>query len=197
MSLTSCWAAFAFDTLGGFVAGAAWKFVEPDGSRSSSGERMAVGESRRSSLWCSLIVSMPRDSADWFCYQCGRLEFVRRSVTSRIQILMTASGHNAPNALQRTASPPSVRASLEFASAPCAPPAPPSPSLSLGRWATEHAAIQHLSYAESLRSPYLPLRHHSVRQPSRIPESDPGLCAHGYHDGMRSLFTGSEETTAS
>ena len=39
-----------------------------------------------------------------------------------------------PNhALQRTASPPSVRASREFASAPCAPPAPPRPSLSLGR----------------------------------------------------------------
>ena len=39
-----------------------------------------------------------------------------------------------PNhALQRTASPPSVRASREFVSALCAPPAPPRPSLSLGR----------------------------------------------------------------
>jgi len=34
-------------------------------------------------------------------------------------------------ALQRTASPPCVRASREFVSAPCAPPPPPRPSLSL------------------------------------------------------------------
>jgi hypothetical protein len=34
-------------------------------------------------------------------------------------------------ALQRTASPPSVRAWREFVSAPCAPPPPPRPSLSL------------------------------------------------------------------
>lgn len=43
---------------------------------------------------------------------------------------------NAPaanHARQRTVSPPSVRASREFASAPCAPPAQPMPSLSLGR----------------------------------------------------------------
>jgi hypothetical protein len=39
-----------------------------------------------------------------------------------------------PNhSLQRTASPPSVRASREIVSARCAPPAPPRPSLSLGR----------------------------------------------------------------
>lgn len=90
-SPTSCWVAFASDTLGGFAAGAAWSFVGPDGSRSSSGGRMAVEESRRSSLSFSLIVSMSRSSADWFCCRCGRLEFARRSVTSRIQILMAAS----------------------------------------------------------------------------------------------------------
>jgi hypothetical protein len=33
------------------------------------------------------------------------------------------------HALQRTASPPSVRPSREVVSAPCAPPAPPRPSL--------------------------------------------------------------------
>jgi len=46
------------------------------------------------------------------------------------------SGRKRPSpnhALQRTASPPSVRASREFVSAPCAPPASPRPSLSLGR----------------------------------------------------------------
>ena len=72
-----------------------------------------------------------------------------------------------------------------------------APTADAGRWPKEHAAIHYLSYAESLRSPYMPLRHHSVRQPSRRPESHPGLCAYGYHDGMRSLFTGGEETTAS
>jgi len=45
---------------------------------------------------------------------------------------MADFSHNL--ALQRTAFAPSVRASREVVSARCAPPAPPRPSLSLGRW---------------------------------------------------------------
>ena len=44
------------------------------------------------------------------------------------KVRRAAAGFN--HALQRTASPPSVRASRAFVSAPCAPPAPPRPSLS-------------------------------------------------------------------
>ena len=60
-------------------------------------------------------------------------------IPSVIVVLVYRSRFNheatMPNhALQRTASPPSVRASREFVSARCAPPAPPRPSLGLGRW---------------------------------------------------------------
>ena len=59
-----------------------------------------------------------------------------------------------------------------------------------------HTGIRHNSYAESIRNIYLPLRHHSVSQPSRRTESDLGLCAHGHHDDMRGLLAGREEATA-
>ena len=52
--------------------------------------------------------------------------------SARRQARRVAAGFN--HALQRTASPPCVRASREFASAPCAPPALPRPSLSSPRW---------------------------------------------------------------
>ena len=66
-----------------------------------------------------------------------------------------------------------------------------------GRWPARHAAIHHKCYAKSLRKPHLPLRYHSVPQPSCRTESNSGLCLDGCDDGLRNLLIGSEETAAS
>jgi hypothetical protein len=89
------WTAFASGTPRGFAGGGGWRFAEPGGGRSLCDDRMAVGESRRSSRSLRWTVLMARSSADLLSCRCGRLEFAERSVTSCIPILMTASGHNA------------------------------------------------------------------------------------------------------
>lgn len=86
------WTVFASGTLGGFVANTAYRSAGRDANRHSR-RRLAAGESKRSTVWFSLTASMPKSSVDWFYYWFLRLAFARRSVTSRIQILMIAGGH--------------------------------------------------------------------------------------------------------
>ena len=99
-------------------------------------ERCRFEDSRQYCLSSCLVVlegcQLRFPSCRSVCWTQERCSCTGRHTTTDAQLAMRHS--RRPNhSLQRTASPPSVRASREIVSARCAPPAPPRPSLSLGR----------------------------------------------------------------
>lgn len=107
-----------------------------EASRATSRDRRAValrvgaleGQAASASAAVAPRVSRHRDTGGTSAVlDCRRRR--ERVGEAMIEISTTPPNH----ALQRTASPLSVRASRAFVSAGCAPPVPPRPSLSLGR----------------------------------------------------------------